>query len=255
MTGFTDEIRADFNIMKAVSEHTIVPPQVRKKGLEEFINACYNNPEIATELKRWNISFDRTLLQVQARVLNPETIFFKNKKVQEDPASAEWSRDMKQVNLIQSFALTNWLLLSSPQTAAQANTFTQALLQVGRPLGIEVSPPKEIPVTNNTPQGFVAAIRDNFVKGQTQLVVCVLPDQRKDRYDAIKKFCVSESGIVSQCVLSKTLSKEKVVMSACTKIIMQMNVKLGGQLWAVEIPIKTSMVVGIDVYHDSLSKG
>jgi len=55
--------------------------------------------------------------------------------------------------------------------------------------------------------------------------------------------------------LAKTIAKEKVVVSACTKIIMQMNVKLGGQLWAVEIPMKNAMAVGIDVYHDSLTKG
>jgi len=255
MTGFTDEIRADFNIMKALSEHTIVPPHVRKKGLEDFINACYTNQEIATELKRWNIEFDRTLLKVPARILNPENIYFKGKKVQEDPSSAEWSRDMKQVNVIQAFNLDNWLILSSGRTAAQAQEFVKYILQVGRPLGIEVGRPKEVPVQDDSPRGFVEAIKANFVKGQTQLVVCVLPDQRKDRYDAIKKYCVSEQGIVSQCVLAKTLAKEKVVMSACTKIIMQMNVKLGGQLWAVEIPMKNCMVVGIDVYHDSLNKG
>lgn len=255
MTGFTDEIRQDFNIMKALSEHTIVPPQVRRKGLEDFINGCYSNTEIATELKRWSIEFDRNLLRIPARVLNNEQIFFKNKKVMSDAASAEWSRDMKQVNMIQAFALTNWVIISSVKTGAQAQEFVKCLLQVGRPLGIDVQPPKEVGLTNDTPAGFVDAIKANYVKGQTQIVVCVLPDQRKDRYDAIKKFCVSEHGIVSQCVLAKTLAKEKVVMSACTKIVMQMNVKLGGQLWAVEIPMKNCMVVGIDVYHDSLNKG
>jgi len=168
---------------------------------------------------------------------------------------AEWSREMKQVNLIQTFALQDWILVYSQRTAQQAQEFIKCILQVGRPLGVEVAKPKEIPLQNDSPQGFVGAIKDNFVQGRTQLVVCVLPDQKKDRYDAIKKYCVAETGIVSQCVLSKTLAKEKVVMSACTKIVMQMNVKLGGQLWAVDIPIKNAMVIGIDVYHDSLQKG
>jgi len=162
---------------------------------------------------------------------------------------------MKQITLIHAFALNNWVLIYSSKSGSQAQEFMKCILQVGRPLGVDVARPKEISLQNDSGQGFVNAIRENYIPGQTQLVVCVLPDQRKDRYDAIKKYCVAESGIVSQCVLSKTLAKEKVVMSACTKIVMQMNVKLGGQLWAVDIPMKNAMVVGMDVYHDSLQKG
>ena len=157
--------------------------------------------------------------------------------------------------MIQTFSLTDWILVYQARNGQQAQEFIKCILQVGRPLGIDVGKPREIVIQNDAPPAFVAAIKDNFVTGKTQLVVCVLPDQRKDRYDAIKKYCVAETGIVSQCVLSKTLSKEKVVQSACTKIIMQMNVKLGGQLWAVDIPMKNAMVIGIDVYHDSLQKG
>lgn len=44
-------------------------------------------------------------------------------------------------------------------------------------------------------------------------------------------------------------------MSVCTKIAIQLNCKLGGEVWATEIPVKKIMVVGFDVYHDSLNKG
>ncbi|VCX42398.1 unnamed protein product [Gulo gulo] len=45
------------------------------------------------------------------------------------------------------------------------------------------------------------------------------------------------------------------VMSIATKIAMQMACKLGGELWAVEIPLKSLMVVGIDVCKDEFNKG
>ncbi|NP_001161632.1 piwi-like protein [Saccoglossus kowalevskii] len=45
------------------------------------------------------------------------------------------------------------------------------------------------------------------------------------------------------------------LMSVATKIAMQLNCKLGGELWALEIPIKNMMIVGIDCYHDSATKG
>ncbi len=56
-------------------------------------------------------------------------------------------------------------------------------------------------------------------------------------------------------LVSRTLSKKQMLMSVCTKVGIQLNCKLGGEVWALEIPVKNIMVVGIDVYHDSLTKG
>lgn len=39
------------------------------------------------------------------------------------------------------------------------------------------------------------------------------------------------------------------------KIILQMNCKLGGTLWGVKIPLKETMICGIDTYHEAGLKG
>ena len=44
-------------------------------------------------------------------------------------------------------------------------------------------------------------------------------------------------------------------MSVATKVAIQMNAKLGGEPWAVKIPLKDTMVIGYDTYHDSAQKG
>ena len=41
--------------------------------------------------------------------------------------------------------------------------------------------------------------------------------------------------VPSQCIVSRTLGKN--LMSVTTKIALQLNCKLGGELWAVEIPV------------------
>jgi len=38
-------------------------------------------------------------------------------------------------------------------------------------------------------------------------------------------------------------------MSVATKIGIQINAKLGGEVWGVQIPTKTLMVIGMDSYH------
>ena len=38
------------------------------------------------------------------------------------------------------------------------------------------------------------------------------------------------------------------------QVAIQMSCKLGGQPWAVEIPLKKTMVVGYDAFHDTVDK-
>ena len=48
-------------------------------------------------------------------------------------------------------------------------------------------------------------------------------------------FCIAV--VPSQCILGKTLMKKQMLMSVATKVCLQINCKLGGELWAVEIPV------------------
>ena len=55
--------------------------------------------------------------------------------------------------------------------------------------------------------------------------------------------------------MAKTINKpDQSLRSIAQKIVLQMNVKLGGELWRLAIPVKKIMIVGIDVYH-KIEKG
>jgi aubergine len=43
--------------------------------------------------------------------------------------------------------------------------------------------------------------------------------------------------VPSQVVLSRTLAKKEMLMSVATKIAIQLNVKMGGEVWALEVPV------------------
>ena len=51
------------------------------------------------------------------------------------------------------------------------------------------------------------------------------------------------------------LGKPKGLMSVATKVAIQMNAKLGGEPWAVRMPLTDTMVIGYDTYHDTAQKG
>ena len=50
--------------------------------------------------------------------------------------------------------------------------------------------------------------------------------------------------------MSKSLKKEQTFRSTATKVLIQMTTKLGGAPWSVKIPMKNTMIVGFDTYHD-----
>jgi aubergine-like protein len=48
-------------------------------------------------------------------------------------------------------------------------------------------------------------------------------------------------------VLAKTISKKNQLMSVATKIGIQLNAKLGGEIWGVTIPVNEISCFSIDI--------
>ena len=69
-----------------------------------------------------------------------------------------------------------------------------------------------------------------------------VPTPRDDRYAAVKKLCCVEKPVPSQVINLKTISNEKKVNSVVQKVALQINCKLGGELWGCEIPMENLMV-------------
>lgn len=101
-------------------------------------------------------------------------------------------------------------------------------------MGINVRDPLYIELRDDRIDEFLTEIRRNYRDNKnTQMICCILPSNKKDRYDAIKLLCCNELGVPSQCVVGKTLAKKQGLLSVCSKIIQQINCKLGGELWKI----------------------
>lgn len=258
-TGLSEEARADFRIMRDLAEHTRVDPTTRYKSLRRFIDQVQTLPDSAAELKNWKLEFAKDLVTYGARVLPQEKIYQKDKTLNYRQEEADWSRDMRGSSLISAVHLSNYIIYCTKRDSSIAEEFYNTLRKVCPPMGIKLREPQVRALDNDRTDTFLRALNQDLTLGhQVQMVICVLPNNRKERYDAIKKLCCKGQGappVLSQCILSKTLSKQKQLMSVSTKVAMQLNCKMGGELWALEIPIKSCMVVGVDTYHDSSRRG
>ena len=69
------------------------------------------------------------------------------------------------------------------------------------------------------------------------MVVVIVASKRKDRYDAIKRICCLEKPVPSQVCTSMIIEDERKRRSVVTKVAIQMNCKLGGEIWKSNIPV------------------
>ncbi|KAM4577685.1 piwi-like protein 1 [Odontesthes bonariensis] len=249
LTGLTDKMRSDFTIMKDLSLHTRLSPEQREKRLERFISNIQQNAEAQAELDKWGLCFDKQLLNLTGRVIGGERIFQGSKSFDYNPQTADWSREMRGVPLISAPPLNNWFMFHTRRNANEAQSLLQTLGKVSGPLGLRIQRAVMVEFDDHK-ESLLKALQHN-IGPDTQMVVVVLPNNRKDKYDSLKKFLCVDCPVPSQCVLSRTLSRPQALMTVATKIAMQMVCKMGGELWSVEIPLKQLMIVGIDCYHDS----
>ena len=86
------------------------------------------------------------------------------------------------------------------------------------------------------------------------LVMTIMPTPRDDRDAAVKKLCCVEKPVPSEVTNFKTISNEKKVSSVRQKVLLQINCKLGGELCACNIPLKSliGLEVAVGLEHEQL---
>nr|SIP62985.1 Piwi Like RNA-Mediated Gene Silencing 1 [Protopterus annectens] len=249
LTGLTERMRNDFSVMRDMSVHTRLSPEQREQRIGRFIDYLQRDDNVQKQLRDWGLGFDSKLLSLSGRVVQPEKIHQAGQVFEYNPQVAEWSRETRGAALISVKPLDKWIMIYTRRNSDAANALIQNLFKVVPSMGVRINRAVMIEVEDRT-ESFLRALQQN-VSDDTQMVVCVLPSNRKDKYDAIKKYMCIDRPTPSQCVVARTLSKPQGLMSIATKIALQINCKMGGELWSVEIPLKQLMVVGIDCYHDT----
>uniref|UniRef100_A0A8C2IS95 Piwi-like RNA-mediated gene silencing 1 n=1 Tax=Cyprinus carpio TaxID=7962 RepID=A0A8C2IS95_CYPCA len=249
LTGLTDKMRADFNIMKDLASHTRLSPEQRETRINRLISNINRNADVQNELTTWGLSFENRLLSMNGRVLPSERIIQGGRAYEYNPWTADWTKEMRGLPLISCMSLDNWLMFYTRRNADVAQSLLQTLNKVSGPMGIRMQRAIMIEYEDRQ-ESLLRALQQNVAR-ETQMVVVILPTNRKDKYDCVKKYLCVDCPTPSQCVVSRTISKPQALMTVATKIALQMNCKMGGELWSVEIPLRQLMIVGIDCYHDT----
>ena len=205
-------------------------------------------------LPRWNLAFKADLANFRARVLEPETILGQGSaKFNYKSDNADWSAAFRNWKQLSAQRLEQWVVLHPKKDGEQVKEFINCLTKVAPSLGMVCAKPKCFELADNRPTTYIKDLK-LLLAQKPRIVMVVIPNNKGEHYSAVKKLCCVEQPVPSQVMTSTVLGKPKGLMSVATKVVVQMNCKLGGEPWAVDIPLKDTMVMGYDTYHDSLHK-
>ncbi|XP_052901674.1 protein aubergine-like [Anopheles moucheti] len=257
LTGITDDMRRDFNLMRAIADHTRIGADMRIQRLERF-NERLQSAAGRDVFQFWKTELDRRLVEVPARTLRQEAIMFRveGEGIPAGP-EADWGSALHKNSMFKSVPLHRWFVVCERGKETLVKDFLGCMVQAGRGMGFKITEPKIVTVQHDGPQGYNQALSQLFNE-DLQMIMCVVPNDRADRYASIKRICCVERAVACQVIKSRTITPKngnvRTLMSVATKVVIQLNCKLGGVPWMVKNPLTNSMVVGFDVCHDTLDK-
>ncbi|XP_061394627.1 protein aubergine [Musca vetustissima] len=256
-TGITDAMRSDFRLMRAMSEHTRLNPNRRIDRLRAFNTRLQNSKESMDVLASWNMQLDKHLVEIPGRILPPERIVFGNQRKYVCDQNADWTREFRNTTMFSHVDIKRWYVIVARRNLREVQEFVKLCIRAAGSMKMHISEPRydEMPDDRN---GSYSTAIDRTTSQDPQILMLVLPNNNEEKYACIKKKCCVDRPVPSQVVTLRTIAprgdKASGLMSIATKVVIQMNAKLMGAPWMIDMPLSGLMTVGFDVCHSAKEK-
>jgi hypothetical protein len=233
------------------------------------------NPSDKTIHGKFGLTVGQGLITVNARVLQPPQIKYKNYQQKDQSVTPNFgSWNMANIKFHTGSNLGNWTWVRfrssrrSPDggfqddaIAATVRKFREFLMKAGVNAGalIEPPPPAVYLVEGQTQQNndkvkeIIRRIHQN--QKSPRFVLCILPFPDVALYNSIKTFSDTKAGFHTVCVVSNKFMKELRQDQYFGNVSLKFNLKAGGINQTLDAPKLgvisegKTMVVGIDVTH------
>jgi aubergine-like protein len=252
LTGLTDEIRADFNIMKDLANATKKEPHDRLQECTNLITKIKTDSRTREELGSWRVDLGETPANLAGHVLPAGRINLgKNGNFNINEQSGSFDRECQKAMFTQP-SLDMWGVIFAEQDRRLVDSMMSNLKPVIDTFQVACRPPNLMSVSSARWADWDRLLRG--IPQGVQMLVCILPGQRgkSQLYDDLKRLTFGDLGVPSQVILTGTLKKDKGLRSVLNKVIIQINAKVGGIPWSMhQLPFsdQPTMVVGIDIFQ------
>ncbi|NWX24535.1 PIWL2 protein, partial [Aegotheles bennettii] len=237
MTGIPD-MKKDSRMMKDMMREMLQSPQQHYARLTSLLHRIRDSPKASQELLSWGLRLDMDIHRTEGRVLPMERINLRHSSFL-PTEDLIWSKEVMREASISVIALNYWLLVYPKRLQDLARDLVVTMESVSGPLGMWVSRPALVELKDDRIETYSKTIRSMLgSQDKVQLLLCIISGSRDDLYGAIKKLCCVQVPVPSQVINAQTLTGHPSKMrSVVQKVLLQINCKMGGELWGVDIPL------------------
>jgi len=259
--GVTDEMRNDFGKMRDLSDKTRMTPAQRVERLFTFNKRL--TTEGASSLNANQLSVDDRLVEFDGRKLPEQKIIFGRDNsgqitvvdLKRSQNIGEWSSNLKDIVMIKPMDIEKWIFMFPASLKEKSVAFLEKFTQAAKNLGMQITKPKIVVLDNDKPSAYVDKI-ETYLERDCRFLLIVVPNNKAERYRAIKLTSLNSSNFKptpTQVITSRVMDG-KAGMSVATNVAIQVNCKLGGIPWSIDIPIKGLLTIGFSITNDTQDK-
>lgn len=142
-TGYTDEMRRNFNLMRDVATHTRVGPASRIQKLIQFNQRVQGTPASIQCFNDYGLELNRDLVTINARQLASRMIQLGGNQKAE-PRNADWTTAFQgRHSMFRSVRLDRWTAVIPNSLRRDADDFLKCLIEVARGMRFDVAEPQK----------------------------------------------------------------------------------------------------------------
>jgi len=262
LSGLEDSDTKNGQFMKDLAKYTKLEPNDRVKKTDEFIklldddstdekhpiSAKQKKENYGIQIKPASNLFDAYYMY-ETKLLAGKV---KGKNMPIKPKDRTFP-------VLEKVPMTNWLCFYEKKDYTPAEKLFTTMQKASNAFGFKVTEPKWVEMPNNSKiKDWINKAEKYFPEDEEgefeyDFAVFLIGKNDDNLYAALKKHSICRNGYISQVVKVRSIRNDKTAMSICSKILLQINAKLGGISYKIDLDkeIKDSklMIVGVDSSH------
>ena len=255
LENLEEDDKKDGNFMKILAKYTKLEPTKRAKKTDEFIKLLEDPTKDVEHPERKSAKEKSDLYGIKVEPLNElfTGYIMKETKLIGGNKKEVHSND-RIFNVLEKKDMTKWLCFYEKNNYDDADNLYKTLSKASKGFNLKISEPKWIEMNNHSSaKDWIETAEYYLVNEKNDYSFVVFLLGRNDKiYAQLKKHSLCKNGYVSQVVKAKSIQR-KGAMSVCSKILLQINAKLGGISYKTvidpEIEKRKLMVIGVDSSH------
>ncbi|KAL4127466.1 hypothetical protein QTP88_011637 [Uroleucon formosanum] len=246
-----NKIMGKKHLVKELSQYTNYGPNKTINKYNQFLNKLKYTQKFLEALHSWHLYLSRKLIRIPGRILPPINLKGLNHIIPVGD-QGNWTEQLKLLKMLETPCIEDWVVLVPSKYFSIVKQFVYNLRNTAEIMAFKLPEPEIVKMNNVSQRSYMNHL-DEIVNRNYDFISCVIKSPNSDIYNEINKKLCLEASVPSQLLSLKQVTTYD--LSKYVKTAIRINCKLGGIPWSIaDINDENIMVVGLDIYQDSLNK-